>query len=238
MADATAVWALPYPELDDEADISQVTQPLAERLEEIFNTLILGIQIGQRIYTDAQNDITVGSMELVLCDGRLIDKTTYAGYFAAVGHAFNGGVDPGGNKVRISDVRGRVLVGSDNMGTAQGAAGRLPNSNRARGQNGGAERKALATVEMPAHNHTGVTGGMNRNNPHTHASDASLNRNAGPDGARLLLGSSAAGDSPGIYAGIRSVDISHEHTISSQGNGQAFSLLQPYEVGNMLVRIK
>jgi microcystin-dependent protein len=89
----------------------------------------------------------------LLADGRLIDKTTYAAYFAAVGHKYNGGVDPGANKVRIIDSRGRGLVGADNMGTAQGAAGRLPNSNRVAGQTGGEERVTLALAEMPSHSH-------------------------------------------------------------------------------------
>lgn len=94
----------------------------------------------------------------LLRDGRLIDKTTYAGYFNAVGHAFNGGVDPGANKVRIGDARGRTLVGADNMGTAQGAASRIVTAAATRGANAGSERITLAAAEsgVAAHGH-GVT---------------------------------------------------------------------------------
>jgi microcystin-dependent protein len=85
----------------------------------------------------------------LLADGRLIDRTTYSAFYTAVGHIYNGGVDPGSNKVRIPDKRGRASIGADNMATAQGAAGRLPNSNRARGENGGEERHTLTSAEVP-----------------------------------------------------------------------------------------
>ncbi|HEX4501084.1 MAG TPA: phage tail protein, partial [Scandinavium sp.] len=41
----------------------------------------------------------------LVADGRLIDRTTYAEFYNRTGHAYNGGVDPGGNKVRIPDKR-------------------------------------------------------------------------------------------------------------------------------------
>lgn len=88
----------------------------------------------------------------LLADGRLLDRATPAGaaIFTVAGHAYNGGVDPGSNRVRIPDKRGRVSVGADNMGTTQGAAGRLPNSVRAKGQGGGEERHALTAGETPS----------------------------------------------------------------------------------------
>lgn len=91
-------------------------------------------------------------------DGGLIDRTTYATFFARVGHAYNGGVDPGGNLVRKPDKRGRVPMGADSFGPL-GAANRVPTETAAgrglRGQNGGAERVQLASGEsgIPAHSH-------------------------------------------------------------------------------------
>jgi microcystin-dependent protein len=90
----------------------------------------------------------------LLCDGRLIDRTVYAAFFAAVGHAYNGGVDPGANMVRLPDKRGRGSIGAINMGTAAGAG---PNTNAraqvARGAGGGEAAHILSIAEMPSHDH-------------------------------------------------------------------------------------
>jgi len=87
-------------------------------------------------------------------DGGLIDRSTYAAFYAAQGgsaHVYNGGVDPGSNKVRKPDKRGRVAIGADNFG--QGAAGRLTVFNRALGQNGGEERHQNTVSELANHSH-------------------------------------------------------------------------------------
>lgn len=84
----------------------------------------------------------------VLSEGRLIDRTTYATFYAFSGHSYNSGVDPGGNKVRIPDKRGRTSFGADNMGTA-GAAGRLT-ANATMGSVGGTERMQLTASNLPA----------------------------------------------------------------------------------------
>lgn len=58
----------------------------------------------------------------VIADGRLIDRTVYADFFNRSSHSYNGGVDPGSNKVRIPDKRGKKSVGAINMGTGAGLA--------------------------------------------------------------------------------------------------------------------
>jgi microcystin-dependent protein len=152
----------------------------------------------------------------VLRDGRLIDKTRYALYFAAVGHAYNGGVDPGSNKVRISDGRGRVSVGADNMGSAQGAAGRLT-ANGTRGASGGEEKHALIAGE---------------NAPHTHdfyADDFSLG--AGGVSGYLL------GDIVGQGSALHSSNPGGAFGIANSGSGTAHNNMQPFETTNWIVRI-
>lgn len=172
----------------------------------------------------------------LLADGRLIDRAAFPDFFAAVGHAYNGGVDPGSNMVRIPDKRGRTLVGADNMGTAQGAAGRLPNSNRARGENGGAERHAHT---VNAHSHTVDN--------HAHAQSDSFSVSAtNPASAQTHL-------SPGTEAAIGTTIplMNHWHDGGIDGNtGGAtpgtsnaspgtdqISQMQPYEVDNVIVRV-
>jgi len=153
-------------------------------------------------------------------DGGLINRITYATFFSRVGHSYNGGVDPGSSQVRKPDKRGRVPVGADNFGLT-GAANRIPNSNRARGQNGGEERHAQSIAEMAAHNHGSVTGLSVAPGAHGH------------DPAATIDGGSSYNVSGAVEAG----DSNHNHSIPSQGSGTAFNVLQPYEVDNYLVRI-
>jgi microcystin-dependent protein len=84
----------------------------------------------------------------LLCDGALVLQATYGALFTAIGHTYNGNVDPGGGQFRLPDYRGRALVGVD------GAAGRL-SANDALGQSGGAEKHTLLSAEsgMPGHGH-------------------------------------------------------------------------------------
>lgn len=165
-------------------------------------------------------------------DGALVDRTTFAEFFARVGHAYNGGVDPGANKVRLPDKRGRVPMGADNFGA--GAAGRLPNTtNKARGQGGGAE----------LHGHS-VNG-------HTHQHMASTGHSGGS--ARVIDDGDAVLDAVGSYAHYDDVVVNHAEvgvmnaasassvaivTSSSAAPGtNNVSSLQPYEVDNYIVRI-
>jgi microcystin-dependent protein len=170
-------------------------------------------------------DIVTADQEWMRADGRLIDRTTYAAFFGRVGHKYNGGVDPGSNMVRLPDRRGRVSVGADDMGTAQGAAGRIPNSNRAAGQNGGAEQ----------HGHTV--------NNHDHTMTAhSHNLGVGGPSASYAGGGSSA---PGLAVasnththGGSTVDSSTPQTGgSSPGTNSAFSM-QPYVVDSVIVRVR
>lgn len=152
-------------------------------------------------------------------EGRLVNSADYPEYDALVGnsapvgqkHKFNGGVDPGGGKFRISDGRGRNRVGADNLGTAQGAAGRLTTAAghvNAVGQGGGEERHTLVWAELPSgaptlHTATGATGGL-----------------SGPLGGTIGGG---GGDMGGInWAGASS----------------PVNVLSPYEVYTPIVRVK
>jgi microcystin-dependent protein len=89
----------------------------------------------------------------LLEDGRAISRSTYAtlhGIMAAAGYPYGNG--NGTTTFNIPDSRGRHSVAPDDMGTAQGAAGRMA-SNNTLGQAGGAETRALATGNLPAHSH-------------------------------------------------------------------------------------
>lgn len=86
----------------------------------------------------------------LLCDGTAISRTTYATLFAAIGTVY--GTGNGTTTFNLPDLRGRVPVAPDNMGTGAGAAGRLvfPPTPGALGQTGGEATHTLTTGEMPA----------------------------------------------------------------------------------------
>jgi microcystin-dependent protein len=87
----------------------------------------------------------------LMCDGAAISRATYGALFAAIGTTYGSG--DGASTFNLPDLRGRVVVGPDNMGTAAGAAGRLPSSNRSLGQSGGAEQHAHASGTLTAADH-------------------------------------------------------------------------------------
>jgi microcystin-dependent protein len=197
-----------------------------------------------------------GSGRWAWADGSYIDRTVYTAYFAAVGHAFNGGADPGSNLVRLPDLRGRVVVGVD------GTAGRLAGPDTI-GAAGGEESHALSAGEIPnhahsgpAHNHGGATVG---GGAHAHTFSGygvpglSANRSpvASPGGTESNPGASYRfigfwPDQVLAILGSTSTEGSgHEHGITVDGGGAtsayggsgAHNNMQPYQVLNYLVRI-
>lgn len=182
-----------------------------------------------------------GNGKFAWADGSFIDRTVYPGYLSAVGHTFNGGVDPGGNLVRLPDARGRTLVMVD------GAAGRLTGPDWL-GAVGGAENVTISVAQMPWHQHSGATTGMDRANPHQHGTASSdqgggglvenggmVVSSAGQGGSQALARWAGGGYWIGIYATPTNID--HLHGIWPEGGGQAHPNMPPYLVVNYLVRI-
>jgi len=78
----------------------------------------------------------------LLCDGRAISRTTYAGLFAEISTAF--GVGDGSTTFNIPDTQGRAIAGTGN-GSGLTA--------RARNDKVGVETHILTTAQMPNHTH-------------------------------------------------------------------------------------
>lgn len=166
-------------------------------------------------------------------DGALIDRLDGGGqpteFFNRVGHVYNGGVDPGSNKVRLPDKRGRVSVGADNMG--QGAAGRLPNNLRARGQSSGEERHLLTAAESG----TNANGATDNDGAHAH-NVQNLRAVDDATDAGGFIAMTNDGGIPGTL-GTGSNDSPHTHSLAARSADTAHNNLQPYEVDNYIVRI-
>lgn len=218
MSTTSTVWALQAPQISDAANIETAVKPLRDRLEILLTQINAGgVPIGGGFLWSGGTDPAAdpsGVVRFLLADGRLIDRTIHSTFFTAFGHTFNGGVDPGSNTVRIPDLRGRTPVGADNMGTAAGAASRLPNSNRVLGQSGGEERHTLTEAELAPHNHgTGLAAG-----------------------SFLVLG----GPSPNIAGSAPGSGSQYSIVGATQftGIGTPHNVLQPYQVVNYVIRVR
>ena len=97
----------------------------------------------------------------LLCNGDQVSQTTYAALYAVIGASYNTGGETTGN-FRIPDLRGRAIVGLDNLGGSD--AGRLDVTNTI-GTAGGSQYHTLTIAQMPNHNHTilGYRAGPNNN---------------------------------------------------------------------------
>jgi microcystin-dependent protein len=222
----TAPFLIPAPQLTDAANIETAIVPLRDRIEVVLAQFL--VPIGGLLSYAGSGDPAGGSW--LLADGRLIDRTTFAAFFAAVGHAYNGGVDPGSNMVRLPDKRGRGSIGADNMGTVQGAAGRLPNSNRARGQNGGEERHLLSGPEsgVKVHAHTATQ------TPHHHAFNGATVLTTSGAWANYGSGASVTGTQTQTDDQTPAITVANA---TAQSADNAHNNLHPYEIDNMIVRV-
>jgi microcystin-dependent protein len=213
----TAIFALPGPDMGDAANIETSLDPLRLRLEEVMAELAAGKQeIGELSFWCGSGDPPVdpsGIQRKVMADGRLVDRTVHATFFSRFGHTFNGGVDPGSNMVRIPDLRGRVAVGADNMGTAQGTANRLSAADTL-GAAAGAQLHTLTLAETPSHNHP----------PSSAELGDFVHRAVGAFGS--LVGGSGT--------------TAFEHTSGTgfAGGGIAHNNMQPYQIVNYIVRVR
>lgn len=183
----------------------------------------------------------------LLRDGRLVLQSDYPTFFGLIGHNYNGGVDPGGGQFRIPDARGRIIVGADDMGTARGAAGRLPNSNRTRGSNGGEERHVNLIAELPSHGHGGGAHGHGISDPgHLHgiigwATNNSQGTNNGYAAGAFFVGNIIT---QGATSGLTTSQttgvsvVASGAVIANEGGGAAHNNMQPYEVDNYIIRVK
>lgn len=174
-----------------------------------------GIPLGAQIPYGGSGD--PADARFLLADGRALARSgQYAPLFAVISTTY--GTGDGSTTFNIPDKRGRVSVGQDNMGTAAGAAGRLPNSLNSRGQVNGEERHTMTAAELVSHRHrvfmdTGVGGSYNS----------------------VILGSTSGGPR---NPAVSDVDTSGTQHIENTGSTTPFNVLQPGQLDNMLVRVK
>lgn len=89
----------------------------------------------------------------VLCYGQAISRTAYAVLFSLIGTTY--GVGDGSTTFNVPDLRGRTIIGLDNMGGSN--ANRINQAwARTLGGTGGEELHTLTVTESPTHSHPGT----------------------------------------------------------------------------------
>ena len=129
----------------------------------------------------------------MLCDGREISIEEYQGLYDLIGTTYGAGDSAFWAQVfypattfNIPDLRGRTIIGSDDMGGME--SGLLTNHDGSLGEVGGAERHQLSLDEIPAHSHE-YSGGYI-------GSDGTGNNGVVQSGGQSVETSSVGGDQP------------------------------------------
>ena len=167
----------------------------------------------------------------LFCDGSAMSRTAYAALFAAIGTSYGAG--DGSTTFNLPDLRDRLPIGA-----RQSEAG-VPKTNvtGTLTQKGGQATHTLITAELPAHTHTGTTGGESQG--HTHEMYASANCGTGGPGYRATWDGDCSGLNAypmGISGGYNSNGHTHSFTTGSTGSGQAVSMMNPYMAAFYIIK--
>lgn len=144
----------------------------------------------------------------LLCDGREVSRTSFAALFAIIGIAY--GTPSGGTTFVLPDLRGRAIIGMDNMGgvvanrVAEVWASTL-------GGVGGLEAQSIGVFQMASHTHT--------------FTDNYLSSGAG--------GAQTGETTP---VGTASVFATFAGLTDAVGSGNAHNNMQPSMASNWIVR--
>lgn len=176
-----------------------------------------------------------------VCGGQLYANATYPLLYAAIGRAWTGGGDPA-DQFRVPDLRGRGVIGLDNMGGS--AANRVTSAGSGiagttLGATGGSERLHLHghTLTDPGHTHSATTGA------------AGAHGHTVPD---LVVNAGSGGTigGVGVYAdgtGVSNTASDHTHSVTVTAAGAGLSIsssgvggsenMPPVAVGNWIIKL-
>ena len=132
----------------------------------------------------------------------------------------------------LPDWRGLALMGRDSMGNS--AAGNLPagqvtgGNADALGKVAGTATHTLTISQMPAHDHTGVTGIIPAHNHGYQIRGVTVADTGTP------VGSVAGTD---VQNSTTSTENAHNHTIASQGGGTAHPNVSPAKLATILIKL-
>lgn len=156
----------------------------------------------------------------LMCYGQAVSRTTYAALFAVIGTKFGEG--DGSTTFNIPDLRGRGIIGPDNMGGS--AAGRVTGVTD--GDSGGSESIDLEHLHTTG-DHT-LT--IEEIPPHTHTCHATETQYGYGTALPPVT-------TPGITnTGSAGGGASHNHGDTGEALGDAQSIMNPYLAINCIIR--
>jgi len=163
----------------------------------------------------------------MFCYGQALSRTAYAALFAAIGTQYGAG--DGSTTFNLPDIRGRVTAGRDTMGGT--TANRLTAyvNGTLLGATGGAQSHVLTQLEMPIHQHAGVT---NAAGEHTHPIGVANAERPGLTGIRSG-DSGPVGYLPSQPAGFHQ----HSFTTDTRGGDNGHNNVQPTIILNKIIKV-
>lgn len=157
--------------------------------------------------------------------GQAISRVIYADLFDVIGTTY--GTGNGTTTFNLPDCRGRVVAGKDNMGGTSANRLTTPLNGDVLGGVGGAEGQTLSVAQLPPHNHGGNTGNAGA---HDHAISVRSDLSGGGSSSAYALSGSAS--ATGVNAAPN-----HNHSIASQGGGDAHPNVQPTIIKNKIIKV-
>lgn len=148
------------------------------------------------------------------CRGQAVSRTTYAKLFAVLGTTYGNG--NGSTTFNVPDLRGRVIV-------SQATTGSLFNT---RGLTGGSNSATLTVDNLPEHNHKL---GDKQHNAYAFNWGTQAYATVWINGTTATAGNATSGNP------LYTIQNEWDNTAST-GNGESFSIIQPYMVLNYIIK--
>ena len=180
--------------------------------------------------------ISTAPSGFLLCYGQAISRTTYSSLYAVLGVSF--GTGDGSTTFNLPDLRGRMIIGLDNLGGTSANRVTAATADTLGGASG-AETHALSEAELASHTHTdsGHTHWqkfVDSNNGHRNW--VSQTQTSGSQSAGWYSGDLPAGTDSGATSYDKVWTNSGNAVISNTGSGTAHNNMPPYIALNWIIK--